>query len=123
MVDYRVMTRKQKKEVAKVANYIINNITMSEIIHLVAQKANETAEKIVRDNLNASEYKEVMLKKEKSKEKSFFTKIKDWIKGEPEVKSTPPKKSATRKPSIPTKKTPKKRSKRSSLATRKIKKG
>jgi hypothetical protein len=118
------MTRKQRKEAAKVANYIINNITMSEIIHLVAQRANESAEKIVRENLNASEYKEIMLKKEK-KEKSFFTKVKDWIKGEPKVKSTPPPKTETEteKPKIPTKKAPRKRSKRASLATRKVKKG
>jgi hypothetical protein len=100
---------------------------MSEIIHLVAQKANESAKKIVLENLSATEYKEIMLKKEKleKEDKSFFTKIKDWMKGKPEVKDDPPKQAETKpkKSVLPTKKTQKRKGKRASLATRKVKKG
>jgi hypothetical protein len=80
------MTRREAKEVKKLANYIFNNLTVSEMFHILAEKSSEVAKKIVIEKLETEEYKRILLqKKEKEaklqKRKKLFQDTKEWIIG------------------------------------------
>lgn len=73
------MTRKQRIEASKIANYILNNMTMAEILDILAKKSADIANEIVLKKLPVQEYKKLLiLKKAKKakKVKSFKKEIK-----------------------------------------------
>ena len=55
------MRARDKKKVGKIANYILNNITMAEILTVLAQKSTEIAKKIVTNKLDVEDYKQIIL--------------------------------------------------------------
>tara|TARA_Y100000588_G_scaffold376067_1_gene453292 strand:- start:1193 stop:1552 length:360 start_codon:yes stop_codon:yes gene_type:complete len=79
MADER--TWNKKKKIEEIANYIINNITMAEVTHILIEKATETATEIVDNDLPAEEYRAIIFYKNKRKKKSskLIKDIKDGV--------------------------------------------
>ena len=65
MADER--TWNKKKKIEEIANYIINNITMAEVTHILIERATETATEIVENDLPAEEYRAIIFYKKKRK--------------------------------------------------------
>ena len=51
MVYCRQMKKLDKKKVEQIANFIVNNITMSEVTAMIIERATETAEFIVQNEI------------------------------------------------------------------------
>ncbi len=51
MVYYRQMKKLDKKKVEQIANFIVNNITMAEVTAMIIERATETAEFIVENEI------------------------------------------------------------------------
>lgn len=54
------MPSKREKEITKVANYIINNITMSQAINILIEKCKETAEVIVDNKEDPDNFESIL---------------------------------------------------------------
>tara|TARA_B100000959_G_scaffold180282_1_gene188603 strand:- start:232 stop:612 length:381 start_codon:yes stop_codon:yes gene_type:complete len=55
--------RLRKKRVEEIANFIINNITLAETTTMVMERALESAEYIVENNLNPQDFKSPVARK------------------------------------------------------------
>jgi hypothetical protein len=93
------MTGRQEKEIKKVANYIFNNLTVSEMFHILAEKSSEIATKVVIEKLETDEYKRILLQKKKKeatlkRNRETLGKIRGWFSGlftkKAEIPDTPP---------------------------------
>ena len=102
------MKRKEKKKAEELANYILNNMTMAEIMSVLAKRSTEIAEKIVQENLSAEDYRTIIVSEDASFEKKVEVRAEGWwtrllkkvglIKEPPPpVKPEPPKVVSTRK--------------------------
>ena len=85
MVDCSPMNKLNKKKVEQIANFIVNNITLAEVSVMVVERATETAEFIVKNNLNPNNFNSpVARKKLKEKIKLYRNKAeeeeeKSWV--------------------------------------------
>ena len=76
------MTRKEKNKAQELANFILNNITMAEIMSILAKRSTEIAEQIVQQKLPAEDYRTIIVSddtsfknKVKVSEESWWTKL------------------------------------------------
>lgn len=74
------MNRKQQKQTSEIANYILNNITISETLHILAKKSQEIAEQIVKEDLKEEEYKNLILEINKEKKVGIADKLSFWVR-------------------------------------------
>ena len=122
------MTRRQEKEIKKVANYIFNNLTVSEVFHILAEKSSEIATKVVIEKLETDEYKRILLQKKKKeatlkRNRETLRRVKDWFSGlftkKTEVPELPPVKEKKTIKKIKTRRRKVKSSKTKGLSTKK----
>lgn len=57
------MDKLNEKKVKQITNFIINNITLAEVSALVIERATETAEFIVKNNLDPNNFESVVARK------------------------------------------------------------
>lgn len=75
------MDKRAEKDISKLANFILNNITISEALHILAKKSQEVAEDMIKNNINHLEYKQALLKdKEIKTPDSLLDKTFLWFK-------------------------------------------
>ena len=65
------MDQLQKKKVEQIANFIVNNITLAEISAMVIEKATETAEFIVQNELDPKDFDSPVARKKLNKKISI----------------------------------------------------
>ena len=73
------MKKLDKKKVEQIANFIVNNITMSEVTAMIIERGTETAEFIVQNEIAPENFNSPVSRKK------LHTKIKDFKK---EIKET-----------------------------------
>ena len=76
------MTVKEKKKAQELANFILNNITLAEIMSILARRSTEIANQIVREKLPAEKYRAIIVSEDSSfgKKVKMDTKSKDgWL--------------------------------------------
>ena len=72
------MKKLDKKKVEQIANFIVNNITMSEVTAMIIERATETAEFIVQNEIAPENFNSpVSRKKLHAKIKNFKKEIKE----------------------------------------------
>ena len=74
MVYCRQMKKLDKKKVEQIANFIVNNITMAEVTAMIVERATESAEFIVENELAPDNFNSAVSRKK------LHTKIKDFKK-------------------------------------------
>jgi hypothetical protein len=57
------MNKAKEKKIKQITNFIINNITLAEVSALVIERATETAEFIVKNNLDPNNFESVVARK------------------------------------------------------------
>jgi hypothetical protein len=57
------MNKLQKKKVEQITNFIVNNITLAEVSSLVVERASETAEFIVKNELDPKDFNSAIARK------------------------------------------------------------
>ena len=74
------MKKVDQKKVQKIANFIVNNITMAEVTAMIIEKATETAEFIVHNEMAPDNFDSPVSRKK------LYTKIKNFKKEATEEK-------------------------------------
>ncbi len=83
------MDKKAEKDASNLANFILNNMSVAEALHILAKKSQEVAEEMIKNNINHSEYKNNLLKDKETKTPiSLFNKISLWFNNVTNKKDT-----------------------------------